>query len=807
MSARAPAESIRIRGVGSGLGNRVVAALLAVVLFAAIGVARLGGVPAAADTSACASLGQAANFAVFSDGAFNSSESSGTSITGRIAAAGDVTLDGVSVNPAAGDSSPTVVAGGNFTGGRTTGAGGTVNGGVTYGGASNVAPNFTINGGLTQSAPPFAFDTEFTSLKGLSASLGDLAQTPGASVSSAYGALTLTGTESGLNVFTVDATQLAEPAGIVIDLTQPGATALINVNTATILTIGPMYMNLSGSAAAAGIMWNLPLATGFDVTRGVAWQGTILAPNAAVVGNNHPQLNGQLIAASVPDSNWVVNRVTYTGCLPEPPGPPDDTLSLAPLCIDYNGDLDMRMRNTGDKARKVTWRDLTRRDFGQFDVPPHSDFFFYNRGGDGGSVVSATSGTTTVRANGTDRRCKGRITVHLVTEGDAPAGQTWDVHVTNGGNGNVSHLLTLAAGESETTHVPGGYVEGAAAIDEVVGGATYTISVDDPHGAISTSISLNPVAILDGQNEFVTVTLVYESGTPGTGPPVEPPITPVDPTLPPGAPDPPPGPGIDNGNSGADLAITHQISPARLRVGGTIQTVTRITNLGPQAAAGVVARAIPQFHRGRADAVARVLSLTTTKGTCTQRSPVRCSLGTLAPGATVTIRTRTRILVVAALRSIVLVSSDTPDTNMTNNMAQANVTAFSNATVRAQISAPPFGRVATQLTYQVSATLGRNSPAGPVRLCTQPPRSFVQVHAPGTFEHRGVYCIDYALVRPGRSVSFLVSAFPSATGRLIPIARATAVGAPGESRVSAVIDVSGPLACPAAKRPAAHAAC
>ena len=53
-----------------------------------------------------------------------------------------------------------------------------------------------------------------------------------------------------------------------INLTQPGATALINVNTATILSIGPMYMNLSGSATAAGIMWNLPLATGLNVTDG-----------------------------------------------------------------------------------------------------------------------------------------------------------------------------------------------------------------------------------------------------------------------------------------------------------------------------------------------------------------------------------------------------------------------------------------------------------------------------------------------------------------------------------------------------------
>ena len=160
------------------MGNGVVVAALAAVLFAAVGLARLDAAPAAA-ASDCASPGQAANFAVLSNGAFNESESSGSSINGRIAAAGDVTLDGVSVNPAAGDSAPTILAGGNFTAGRTTGSGGTVNGGAQYGGTSNVAPNFTVNGGLTHAAPPFSFDTEFVSLKGLSASLADLVQTPG----------------------------------------------------------------------------------------------------------------------------------------------------------------------------------------------------------------------------------------------------------------------------------------------------------------------------------------------------------------------------------------------------------------------------------------------------------------------------------------------------------------------------------------------------------------------------------------------------------------------------------------------------
>ncbi len=107
----------------SGLGNRVALALLALASAAAIGVAApVRAAPAAAGASDCASLGQAANFAVFSNGAFNASQPSGTSVTGRIAAAGDVTLDGVSVSPPAGESTPTIVAGATSRPGEPPGA-------------------------------------------------------------------------------------------------------------------------------------------------------------------------------------------------------------------------------------------------------------------------------------------------------------------------------------------------------------------------------------------------------------------------------------------------------------------------------------------------------------------------------------------------------------------------------------------------------------------------------------------------------------------------------------------------------------
>jgi choice-of-anchor A domain-containing protein len=798
--------------VGSGQGNRVVHLLLAACV-AILGLSALRGSSTAGAASDCASFGAAANFAVFSDGAFNSSGSSGTSISGRIAAAGDVTLDGVSVGPASGDASPTILAGGNFTAGMTTHAGGTVNGGVTYFGAASVAQNFTVNGGLVHGTPPppFSFDDEFISLKTLSTSLGGLTQSGTSTVALAYGALTLTGTASGLNVFTVSATDLAQAQGIVINLTQSGATALINVTTDTNLAIGPMYMTLQGpTTGPAGILWNLPLATGLAVNHGVAWQGSILAPNASATTMGHPQLYGQLIAATVPSSDWVVNRVKFTGCVPPPPTgpPPDETLTLVPLCIDSNGDLDMRLRNTGDNSRAVSWIDLAGVDSGSFVVPAHSDEFFLVNGGGARSVIRATSGTTTVEANGTGERCRGQITVQLATEGNAPAGQTWQVAVTDGDNGHVHDTLTLSAGESDTDTVPGAYVPGHAPIGGVVGGILYTISVVDPHGALKTTISVSPVQILDDQNEFVLVTLTYdglgEEGLPpggGTDPPEQP-------TLPPEAPDPPVGPDLVPGASGTDLAISQDITPARVPVRGTVGTVTVIRNLGRQPAVGAVAREIPHFRAARANSVARVLSLTTTAGTCRHRRPVQCSLGTLAPGATVTIRTRTRILVAATFTSTVTVSSQTPETNTTNNTGAAVVTATLHPTaIHAGISAPATGRVGAGLSYDVSVRAGGPAGARTVRLCTRPPSGLVEVRAPGTFRFRGLYCRNFELVGPGRSLSFRVFGSPSRSGRLLATARATAVGVPEPSRASAPIDVAAPVACPAASGPPAHAAC
>src|SRR4051794_27690002 len=255
------------------------------------------GPPATA--ASCAALGVADDFVVFSDGAFHATQGGGTTITGRIAARGNVSLDGVLVGPGVGDTPPTVITGASLTAGKTRGAGGTLNGGVRYAASLDVARNFTIPGARNRGVPPFSFADEFQALGLLSDRWSELPQTRGAQVTLSAGGLTFRGASSGLNVFHVGAADVggsaANVGGVVVELPGPNASALINVDTNTDLRIAPQYLTVTPQSAADRLIWNMPRATALNVATGVAWKGLLLAPNATVNGANHPQLAGQLI--------------------------------------------------------------------------------------------------------------------------------------------------------------------------------------------------------------------------------------------------------------------------------------------------------------------------------------------------------------------------------------------------------------------------------------------------------------------------------------------------------------------------------
>ena len=124
-------------------GASLVAVAVMAVLAGVVGIGSSSARQSNARVKSCASLGEAANFVAFTNEDFNATTGGGTSINGRIAAARDVTLDGVSVGPAVAhakprEAGPTVIAGRDFIAGQT-GHGGTLNGGVQYGRTATVA--------------------------------------------------------------------------------------------------------------------------------------------------------------------------------------------------------------------------------------------------------------------------------------------------------------------------------------------------------------------------------------------------------------------------------------------------------------------------------------------------------------------------------------------------------------------------------------------------------------------------------------------------------------------------------------------
>ena len=762
-----------------------VAGMAIAVLLAARGEAA----PPVARAAACDSLGAADRFAVFSNGPFTAAAGGGTQIIGRIGAKGDVTVDGVYIAPGPNDLTPTVVTGGSFIGGRTTGQGGTLNGGVRYADALDIAQNFQVNGDRIHDTPPFSFTDEFTNLALLSDTWAEREQTPGATVTlQPWGALELRGPSDGLNVFTIDGADFtaAQIQGMTVTLPSATSTALINVTTNTELTFGAQYLNVTPAGIADRLIWNLPRATGLHVTTGVSWKGLILAPHATVTVDAHPQLAGQLIAASVPRGDIVVTGKPLAEC--PPVVLPDSSLSLEALCVDPFGNLAMRMRNTGSRDRDVHWDDLGGSDFGDFTSRGQRDEFFNVRGGGADSRIRATAGNTTVTADGTDERCAGEITITKRTNGPAPPG-AWTIEL-EGADGQAVRSAQLAANESVTFDALGGYQPGTAQFGEVVGGIVYTVREDDTRGGVAT-ISLNPVQILTGQHESVVVTNHYAE--------IEPPTDPEQPTLPPGGPDPPPGPdlgGVLPGVAAADLALNHTLRPRRAPAESVFRFRARVRNRGNAPAVDAVLRELPQLRRRDDRRVADVVSIRTSRGRCRSTRPLRCTLGRLDPGEAVVVRGRVRINFVAALRSVAYVSSRSPEDNTTNNTSVAPVRTTSGSRLRARVTAPRTVPIGTRFPYEVAVTNASRRDAQNVRLCAPRALKVTGVRAAGTFPYLRARCVDIRRLRPGRTASFTVTAVPTAFGRLNLAARATIVGRTGTARDRTQVLVPS-RACPA----------
>ena len=254
----------------------------------------------------------------------------------------------------------------------------------------------------------------------------------------------------------------------------------------------------------------------------------------------------------------------------------------------------------------------------------------------------------------------------------------------------------------------GGYQPGSAAFGDVVGGIAYTITEPDPLGDGMAEITSNPVHILGyrdpdrEQNELVTITNRYPETGGGGGPATGRARSaaaaagwadrprPRSRRRPAGRPN-------------ADLVVTHTITPARVRVGDTILGHAHPQRRG-DSRGGAVARELPQYRALEANGVARIRvdAALSAAGTCTSRRPLRCTLGTLAPGAQVVLRTRAVMLVAAPLQSVVIgLLADARVQHDQQHRHRAGGVREAAPHLRVGISAPPSGRVGAGLDYRV----------------------------------------------------------------------------------------------------------
>ncbi|MBK1645709.1 hypothetical protein CKO25_13830 [Thiocapsa imhoffii] len=260
---------------------------------------------ASVTTAHAALIGPAADYNVFVFGNFTSSNSD---TEGNLAAGGNVNLTNYAVaSKIPGQDGGRLVAGGHVT--ATNGGVGDGQNGRIYADSTNLT-NFTATGGV-QPQTLVDFAAAESLYKGLSTSLAAL--TANGTTNVEWGSLNLTGTGSGLSVFSVTADQLTNTNSVNITA-DAGSTVLINVSgSGQIFQNGQVFLN---GISKHNVLYNFSEATDLHLAGSKNPYGTILAPFADVTGG-WGALDGQLIAQSF-DGNIEMHNVLFEGTLPSP---------------------------------------------------------------------------------------------------------------------------------------------------------------------------------------------------------------------------------------------------------------------------------------------------------------------------------------------------------------------------------------------------------------------------------------------------------------------------------------------------------
>lgn len=229
---------------------------------------------------------------------------SNTDVTGRVAAAGDATLQNYGTGdelPASRGARDDLVVGGAL---RYTN--GTVYAGNAVYGTSAVLTSVALPNGTLRRGTPIDFAAARAELLAQSDALDSRA--PNGTTTFRYGQLTLIGSDVTLNVFQVAASELAQANTLRIQV-PAGATVVVNVR-GTAVTMRHFGIFLEG-ASGPRLLFNMARASSLRL-EGIGIRGSILAPRAAVTFNNGEQY-GTLVGASL-TGNGQLHDSRFVGC-------------------------------------------------------------------------------------------------------------------------------------------------------------------------------------------------------------------------------------------------------------------------------------------------------------------------------------------------------------------------------------------------------------------------------------------------------------------------------------------------------------
>lgn len=236
-------------------------------------------------------LGDAAGFNGFFRDGFQSGPNDSQ---GALAAGGDVSLTGYTVNTLGQQSVPALVAGGSVTQ-----VGGDINGNVVAGGSYSASAGGSVHSGnvvQNSSALPVDFQTTFAQLDQLSQALVPF----GTSTALDAGKLTFSGDGSAQQqVFNIDGSDLTSAWGLFAESMTQDQEVVINVSGSVInLDAGDYLMKDSAWAwigNAEHVLFNFYEAETIYLSG--AFHGTLLATEADIVANGG-SVDGQVIANS-----------------------------------------------------------------------------------------------------------------------------------------------------------------------------------------------------------------------------------------------------------------------------------------------------------------------------------------------------------------------------------------------------------------------------------------------------------------------------------------------------------------------------